>query len=59
MSEQQPDPALTPAYTPAEEPDRAPRPNRTVAEPATIQACQADYADSADIRRRLGWKDSS
>jgi hypothetical protein len=35
------------------EPDRTPRPNQILAEPATVQACQQDYADSADVRERL------
>ncbi|MEU3161991.1 hypothetical protein ACPCAJ_21140 [Streptomyces griseoincarnatus] len=55
MSEQQHDPVLTPAYKP-EVPDRTPRPSTVIAEPATPETCQADYADAADIRRRLGWK---
>ncbi|GGV68924.1 hypothetical protein GCM10010294_25160 [Streptomyces griseoloalbus] len=59
MSEQQTDPALTPAYTPSEEPDLTPRPSTVMAEPATPAACQQDYADAPDIRRRLGWKDGS
>ncbi|NEY33069.1 hypothetical protein GTU99_12860 [Streptomyces sp. PRKS01-65] len=47
MSEQQP-----------EQPDRTPQqPNQIAAEPATVEACQQDYAQAADIRRRLGWKD--
>ena len=56
MSEQQQDPALTPAYAPAEEPDRTPRPSTVVSEPATPAACQGDYDDAADVRRRLGWR---
>lgn len=56
MSEQQPDPTLTPAYTTAEEPDRTPRPSTVMAEPATAETCQADYADGGDVRRRLGWR---
>lgn len=56
MSEQQPDPTLTPAYQPAEEPDRTPRPSPIVSEPSTVESCQADYADADDIRRRLGWR---
>ncbi|MFC8423968.1 hypothetical protein ACFUN7_24335 [Streptomyces sp. NPDC057236] len=56
MSEQQPDSTLTPAYQPAEEPDRTPRSSEVASEPATPAACQADYADAADVRRRLGWR---
>jgi hypothetical protein len=41
MSEQQP------------EPDRTPRPNPILAEPATIDACRADYAAAPDVRSRL------
>ncbi|MCG0066287.1 hypothetical protein L0F81_23850 [Streptomyces tricolor] len=47
MSEQQP-----------EERDPAPKPNPISGEPATVEACQQDYADADDVRRRLGWKDS-
>ncbi|MFF8953865.1 hypothetical protein ACF09I_34465 [Streptomyces sp. NPDC014940] len=32
-----------------------PQPNQILAEPATPQACQQDYADAADVRGRLGW----
>lgn len=28
----------------------APQPNRIVAEPATVQACQQDYAQAAAVR---------
>ncbi|MFC8945931.1 hypothetical protein [Streptomyces rochei] len=28
-------------------------------QPATVEACQADYAAGADIRARLGWTDGS
>jgi hypothetical protein len=30
-----------------------PQPSRLFEEPATVAACQADYADGADIRARL------
>ncbi|WP_318202944.1 hypothetical protein [Streptomyces sp. SCL15-4] len=33
-----------------------PQPSRIIAEPATVQACQQDYAQAADVRERLGWK---
>ncbi|MFE0376242.1 hypothetical protein ACFW1M_11765 [Streptomyces inhibens] len=38
---------------PEAEPDRTPRPNRILAEPATIAACADDYASTvpADLRR--------
>ncbi|MGW0131912.1 hypothetical protein [Streptomyces sp. NPDC003299] len=39
------------------EPDLTPQASVVLAEPATVQACQADYADAEDIRHRLGWKD--
>ncbi|MFD5656948.1 hypothetical protein [Streptomyces hirsutus] len=55
MSEQQTDPVLTPAYTPTDEPDRTPQPSEAASEPATVEACQRDYAAAADIRSRLGW----
>ncbi|CAM5250276.1 hypothetical protein SGLAM104S_01612 [Streptomyces glaucescens] len=45
MSKQQPERPL------------APRPNQILAQPATVQACQRDYANADDIRRRLGWHD--
>ncbi|MYR45064.1 hypothetical protein [Streptomyces sp. SID5910] len=41
------------------EKDLTPRTNQVLSEPATVQACQADYAAGADIRLRLGWKDAS
>jgi hypothetical protein len=31
----------------------APRPNRILAEPATVEACQQDYAGAADVRQTL------
>jgi hypothetical protein len=31
----------------------APQPNRILAEPATVQACAADYAAAADVRQTL------
>lgn len=43
---------------PAEQPSLKPQPNQILAEPATPEACQQDYADGADIRDRLGWHDS-
>ncbi|WP_158810644.1 hypothetical protein [Streptomyces leeuwenhoekii] len=46
MSEQQP-----------EQPDCTPQPSQIATEPATVEACQQDYAQAADIRRRLGWTD--
>ncbi|GGR71012.1 MULTISPECIES: hypothetical protein [Streptomyces] len=48
MSEQEP-----------EQPDLTPQPSQILAEPATPAACQQDYAQAADIRERLGWKDSA
>ncbi|MFD6968360.1 hypothetical protein [Streptomyces sp. NPDC059949] len=41
----------TPAAAP--EPDRTPRENTILAEPATVAACQRDYAAAADIRALL------
>lgn len=41
-------------YTPTGiEPDRAPRANTVLAEPATVAACRRDYEDAADIRAVL------
>jgi hypothetical protein len=41
MSEQQPEPDLTP------------QPNRILAEPATTDTCRADYDASTDVRQTL------
>lgn len=38
---------------PVEQSDRTPRPNPILAEPATVELAQRDYADGADIRGRL------
>jgi hypothetical protein len=39
---------------PPEQPSpTAPRPNRILAEPATVEACQQDYAGAADVRQTL------
>ncbi|MEV4335747.1 hypothetical protein [Streptomyces sp. NPDC049590] len=46
----QPDQHPTPAQ---------PQPSQIITEPATPAACQQDYAQAADIRQRLGWKDSA
>ncbi|MFC7983828.1 hypothetical protein [Streptomyces sp. NPDC057336] len=40
-------------------PALTPQPNPILAEPATPAACQADYAQAADVRARLGWKDGN
>ncbi|MFE7954401.1 hypothetical protein [Streptomyces sp. NPDC057413] len=37
--------------------DLTPRTNQILAEPATVDACQRDYEQAADIRQTLGWKD--
>lgn len=39
MSEQQP------------KPDYTPQPNQILAQPATVQACQQDYAQAAEVRQ--------
>lgn len=39
------------------DPAQQPQPNPIFRQPATVEACQADYAAGADIRARLGWKD--
>ncbi|MFE3578734.1 hypothetical protein [Streptomyces vinaceus] len=42
-------------YTPSStEPDRTPRENTVIAEPATVEACRRDYEAAADIRAVLG-----
>ncbi|MFG3276212.1 hypothetical protein [Streptomyces luteogriseus] len=33
--------------------DLTPRPNPILAEPATVEACRADYAQAAGIRDRM------
>lgn len=43
-----------PQPTPAQ-----PQPTPIYRQPATVEACQQDYADGADIRQRLGWKTGS
>ena len=48
-----------PPEQPSPAADLTPQPSRIMAEPATVQSCQQDYADSADVRSRLGWKDAS
>lgn len=44
-----------------EQPDQQPTPAPELPplyrQPATVEACQQDYAEGADIRRRLGWID--
>lgn len=40
-------------------PTLAPQPNPILAEPATPATCARDYAQAADIRARLGWKDGN
>jgi hypothetical protein len=32
-----------------------PQPNSILRQPATVDACQQDYANAADVRQRLGW----
>ena len=44
---------------PPEQPSLTPQPNQIMAEPATVESCQQDYADASDVRSRLGWKDAS
>lgn len=34
-------------------PAQPPQPNRILATPATVAACQQDYADAQDVRDRL------
>ncbi|MEU9000517.1 hypothetical protein [Streptomyces sp. NPDC048551] len=41
-------------YTPSgTEPDRTPRENTVLAEPATVDACARDYAAAPDVRAVL------
>lgn len=35
------------------EPDLTPQPNQILAAPATVQACQQDYAAGADVRQTM------
>ncbi|MFC8832332.1 hypothetical protein ACFT8V_03920 [Streptomyces griseoincarnatus] len=37
---------------------RTPRPNQILAEPATPQACAADYKAAADIRQTIARQDA-
>ncbi|MFI9154516.1 hypothetical protein [Streptomyces sp. NPDC053367] len=37
--------------------DRAPRTNQILAEPATVAACQRDYAQAADVREVMDAQD--
>jgi len=43
----------TPTYEPAPEPDRTPRANTIVTEPATHAACARDYESAAPIRATI------
>ncbi|MEV5977519.1 hypothetical protein [Streptomyces sp. NPDC052114] len=47
MSEQQPEP-----------PDLTPQPNQIIAKPATVEACQDDYADAAAVCLRMAQQDA-
>jgi hypothetical protein len=47
-----------PQGQPSPAPDLTPQPSRIMAEPATVQSCQQEYAAGADVRARLGWKDA-
>lgn len=51
-----PEPTQPPPVQPSPEP---PRENPIYRQPATVDACRADYEAGADIRARLGWKDPS
>ncbi|MFK0124906.1 hypothetical protein ACIQSP_16515 [Streptomyces nigra] len=46
MSEQQP------------EPDRTPQPNQILAQPATVDACRADYQAGTDVRQTMAQQDA-
>lgn len=35
-----------------------PRPNRILAEPATVDACRADYKAGADVRQTIARQDA-
>ena len=43
----------TPTYEPAPEPDRTPRANTIVTEPATHAACARDYESAASVRATI------
>lgn len=49
-----------PTQTPPEQPSPSltPQPNQILTQPATVENCRADYTAAADVRGRLGWKDS-
>lgn len=36
-----------------QQPDLTPQPNQILAEPATVHACQQDYAAAADVRQTM------
>lgn len=40
-------------HTPEQPSPLTPQASRVLAEPATVQACQADYAAAADVRQTL------
>jgi hypothetical protein len=45
---------------PPEQPTPQPRqPHPILDQPATVETCQQDYAEAADVRRRLGWQDGA
>lgn len=50
---------MEPTQPTPDQPSLTPQPNRILAEPADVEACARDYADGADVRSRLGWKDAS
>ena len=43
----------TPTYEPPAEPDRTPRANTILAEPATPAACTRDYESAAAVRATI------
>jgi hypothetical protein len=36
----------------------APQPNQILAQPATVQACQQDYAQAADVRQVMAQQEA-
>ncbi len=43
---------------PTPEPDLTPQPNPITAEPASVEACQQDYAEAADVRRTIAQQEA-
>jgi hypothetical protein len=47
-----------PQHQPSPERDLTPKPSRIMAEPATVQACRADYKAGTDVRQTMAQQDA-